>query len=88
MTETHELNRPVICLRYAACGAPSKNPRTASDYRFRRPAPLTLSTARRGCARTVNWRRIRLIFLIGYNSVGSRRERRIQQNPVEKNRSD
>ena len=95
MTETHELNRPVSCLRYAARGVgirgvthPVKSPRTASDYRFRRPAPLTLSTARRGCAQTVNWRRIRFIFLIGYNSVGSRRERRIQQNPVEKNRSD
>ncbi len=64
MTETHELNRPVICLRYAARGVthPVKSPRTASDYRFRRPAPLTLSTARRGCAQTVNWRRIRVIF--------------------------
>ena len=50
MTETHELNRPVIYLRYAARGVahPIKSQRTASDYRFRRPAPLTLSTARRG----------------------------------------
>ena len=33
MTETHELNRPVICLRYAARGVahPVKSPRTASD---------------------------------------------------------
>ena len=72
MTETHELNRPVICLRYAARGVahPVKSPRTASDYRFCRPAPLTLSTACRGCAQTVNWRRIRYFFLsvddIGY----------------------
>ena len=37
MTETHDLNRPVICLRYAARGVthPVKSPRTASDYRFR-----------------------------------------------------
>ncbi len=90
MTETHELNRPVICWRYAARGVahPVKSLRTASDYRFRRPAPLTLSTAHRGCAQTVNGHRIRFIFLIGYNSARSRRERRIQQNPVEKNRSD
>ena len=53
MTETHELNRPVICLRYAArvVTHPVKSPRTASEYRFRRPAPLTLSTARRGALR-------------------------------------
>ena len=75
MTETHELNRPVICLRYAARGVthPVKSQRTASDYRFRRPAALKLSTAHRGCAQTVNWHR---------------RKHRAQQNPVEKNRSD
>ena len=51
-----ELNRPVICLLFGARGVTQqiKSPRTASDYRFRRPAPLTLSTARRGCAHTIN----------------------------------
>ena len=90
MTETQELNRPVICLRYAARGVthPVKSPRTASDYQFRRPATLTLSTVRRGCAQTINCRRIRFIFLIRYNSVGSHRERRTRQNLVEKNCSD
>ena len=41
MIETRDLNRPVICLLYAARGVthPVKSPRTASDYRFRRPAP-------------------------------------------------
>ena len=34
MTETHELNRPVICLRYAARGVGIRG--AASDYRFRR----------------------------------------------------
>ena len=73
MTETHELNRPVICLRYAARGVTHQvqSLRTASDYRFSRPAPLKLSTARHGCAQTVNCRK-----------------RRTQQNRVEKNRSD
>ena len=54
MTETHELNRLVIYLLYAASGVTRrvKSPRMASDYRFHRPAPLTLSTARRGCAQT------------------------------------
>ena len=73
MTETHELNRPVICLRYAARGVTHqvKSLRTASDYRFSRPAPLKLSTARHGCAQTVNCRLIRFIFLIGYDVTGS-----------------
>ena len=57
MTETHELNRLVICLLYAACGVMRrvKSPRTACNDRFRRPAPLRLSTERRGCTQTVNW---------------------------------
>ena len=40
MTETHELNRPVIFLRYAARGAPSKKPANG----FRLPI-LSASTA-------------------------------------------
>ena len=41
MTETHELNRLVICLLYAACGVMRrvKSPRTACNDRFRRQAP-------------------------------------------------
>ena len=64
MTETPKLNRLVICLLYAACGLMRqvKRPRTACNDRFRRAAPLRLSTERRGCAQTVNWRRIRFIF--------------------------
>ena len=51
MTETHKLNRLVICLLYAACGLMRrvKRPRTACADRFRRAAPLRLSTERRGC---------------------------------------
>ena len=48
-----------------------KCPRTACDDRFRRPAPLTLSAARRGCAQTVYHSHGRLIFLIGYSVVRS-----------------
>ena len=39
-----------------------KSPQTAWIDRFCRPAPLRLSTVRRGCTQTVNWRRIRFIF--------------------------
>ena len=67
MKETHELNRQVIChlfTVYAARGMTHlvKSPRTACDDRFRRPALLTLSTARRGCAQTDNCSRSRFIF--------------------------
>ena len=55
MPEMHELNRLVICLLYAAFGVMRrvKSTRRACDYRFRRPALLTLSTARRGCAQSL-----------------------------------
>ena len=39
-----------------------KSPQTASDDRFRRPAPLTLSTAHRGFAQTINCSRSRFSF--------------------------
>ena len=73
MTEPHELNKPVICLVYGACGVTQqiKSPRMACDDRFRRPALLTLSIARRGCAQTINCSRSQYIFWFGYKRVGS-----------------
>ena len=56
MTETLELNRPVIC-----------DDRIHQPH----PALLTLSTAHRGCAQIVHCSHSRFIFLIGYNGVGS-----------------
>ena len=64
MTGMHELNRPVICVLYAARGVMRrvKSPRTACDDRLRRSAPLKLSTARHGWAQTVSCCRSRFIF--------------------------
>ena len=42
MTETHELNRPVICLRCAWGGAPSKKP--ANGFRLPIPSASTAHT--------------------------------------------
>ena len=39
-----------------------KSPQMACDDRFRRPAPLTLSTAHRGFAQTINCSRSRFSF--------------------------
>ena len=52
----HELNRQLFVTHWV------KSPRTTCDDRFRRPAPLTLSTALHGSIQTVNYCRSRFIF--------------------------
>ena len=49
-------NLPFLCCLFALawCDVPVKSPRTAL---------LRLSTVRRGCTQTVNWRRIRIRFI-------------------------
>ena len=86
MTETLDLNRPVICLRYATrvVTHPVKSPRTASDYRFRRPHRSHYQLRVVGALR-LSTGVVSDSFL---NRIGRRRERCVRRNLVEKNRSD
>ena len=91
MTETHELNRPVICLRHAARGVapvggtPSKKPANG----FPLPIPPASTAHTINCA---SWVRsdcqLASYSIHFFNRIQQRRKRRIQQNPVEKNRLD